>query len=211
MITYQIKITLFVPCNEIEDDVPSKALTEKEETITKVVSHPELIKDLDAQNGAMYLDKGSTSGVSSSNNANYLPKVKVEDDETMVNDVAEIKFNDHENQLGDRDVETLRKSRRLPKPSMKALEAVVDKYEKETRCKRRRGAETLRKSSKPSKPSTKALEDVADKYEEETRSKSRRGVETLRKSRRLPKPSTKALEAVVDKYEEETSCKRRRV
>ncbi|CAJ2662102.1 unnamed protein product [Trifolium pratense] len=211
MITYNIKITLFVPCNEIEDDVPSEALTEKEETITKVVSHPELIKDLDAQNGAMYLDKGSTSGVSSSNTANYLPKVKVEGDETMVNDVAEIKFDDHENQLGDRDVETLRKSRRLSKPSMKALEAVVDKYEEETRSKSRRGVETPRKSRRPAKPSMKTLEDVVDKYEKETSRKRRQDVETLRKSRRLPKPSMKALEAVVDKYEEEASCKRRRV
>ncbi|CAJ2662107.1 unnamed protein product [Trifolium pratense] len=190
---------------------PSKALTEKEETITKVVSHPKLIKDLDAQNGAMYLDKGSTSGVSSSNTANYLPKVKVEDDETMVNDVAEIKFDDHENQLGDRDVETLRKSRRLTKPSMKALEAVVDKYEEETRSKSRRGVETPRKSRRPAKPSMKTLEDVVDKYEKETSRKRRQDVETLRKSRRLPKPSMKALEAVVDKYEEEASCKRRRV
>jgi hypothetical protein len=37
----------------------------------------------------------------------------------MMNDVAEIKFDDHENQFSNRDVETLRKSGRPPKSSMK--------------------------------------------------------------------------------------------
>jgi hypothetical protein len=46
-------------------------------------------------------------------------------------------FDYHENQFSNRDVETLRKSRRPPKPSTKALEVVVDKYEEETCCERR--------------------------------------------------------------------------
>jgi dephospho-CoA kinase len=68
----------------------------------------------------------------------------------------------------------LRKSRRPPKPSTKALEAVADKYgEEETSCKRRRDEETLRKSRRSPKPSTKALEAVVDKYEEEASHKRR--------------------------------------
>jgi hypothetical protein len=192
--------------------------------LTEVVSHPELLKDLASQNCS---NESNTSGVSS-NTANYLPKdvsikgtnfeinlpiaiEKVEGDETIVNDVAAINSDDHENQLRIRDVESLRKSRRPPKPSTKALEAVVDKYEEETNCKRRTNVETLRKSRRPSKSSTTTLEVVVDKYEgEETTCERRLDIETLRKSRRPPKPSTKALEAVVDKYEEEeTSCKRR--
>ncbi|KAK2395007.1 arginine-glutamic acid dipeptide repeat protein [Trifolium repens] len=192
--------------------------------LAEVVSHPELLKDLASQNGS---NESNSSGVSS-DTANSLPKdvslkgttfeinlpiviEKVEGDETIVNDVAEIKLEDHENQLSNRDVKSLRKSRRPSKPSTKALEVVVDKYEEETNCRRRRDVETLRKSRRPAKPSMKALEAVVDKCEEEgTSCERRRDVETLRKSRRPPKPSTKALEAVVDKYEEEeTSCKRR--
>ncbi|WJX23587.1 hypothetical protein P8452_12786 [Trifolium repens] len=163
--------------------------------LTEVVSHPELLKDLASQN--------------CSNESNTK---KVEGDETIVNDVAEINSDDHENQLSNRDVESLRKSRRPPKPSPKVLEVVVDKYEEETNCKRRTNVETLRKSRRPSKSSTTTLEVVVDKYEgEETTCERRLDIETLRKSRRPPKPSTKALEAVADKYgEEETSCKRRR-
>ncbi|XP_045791882.1 uncharacterized protein LOC123886622 [Trifolium pratense] len=178
-----------------EDDLSNLTANSMKDLLAKVVTHPELIKDLASQNGsnesnyvgAMYLDKGSTT----------------------VNDFAEIKFDDHENQFSDRHVETLRKSRRLPKPSTKALEAVVDKYKEKTSCKGRRDVETLKKSRRPEKPSMKALEAAVDKYKEETSCKSRRGVETLRKSRRSPKPSTKALEALVDKYEKEKSCKRR--
>ncbi|KAK2448728.1 arginine-glutamic acid dipeptide repeat protein [Trifolium repens] len=193
--------------------------------LAEVVSHPELLKDLASQNGS---NESNTSGVSS-NTANYLPKdvslkgttfeinlpiaiEKVEGDETIVKDVAEIKFEDRENQPGNRDVESLRKSRRPPKPSTKALETIVDKYEEETRCKRRQDVETWRKSRRPTKPLMKVPEVVVDKYEEgETSCERMRDVETLRKSRRPPKPSTKAIEAVVDKYEEgETSCKRMR-
>jgi hypothetical protein len=193
--------------------------------LAEVVSHPELLKDVASQNGS---NESNTSGVSS-DTANYLPKdvslkgttfeinlpidiEKVGGDETIVKDVAEIKFEDRENQLGKRDVESLRKSRRPPKPSTKALETIVDKYEEETRCKRMRDVETWRKSRRPTKPSMKVLEAVVDKYEEgETSCERRRDAETLRKSRRPPKPSMKALEAVVDKYEEgETSCKRMR-
>jgi hypothetical protein len=69
----------------------------------------------------------------------------------------------------------LRKSRRPPKPSRKAIEAVVDKYEEgETSCKRMRDVETLRKSRRSPKPTTKALEAVVDKYEEEASCKRRR-------------------------------------
>jgi hypothetical protein len=193
--------------------------------LAEVVSHPELLKDLASQNGS---NESNTSGVSS-NTANYLPKdvslkgttfeinlpiaiEKVEGDETIVKDVAEIKFEDRENQPGNRDVESLRKSRRPPKPSTKALETIVDKYEEETRCKRRQDVETWRKSRIPTKPLMKVPEVVVDKYEEgETSCERMRDVETLRKSRRSPKPTTKALEAVVDKYEEEASCKRRQV
>jgi hypothetical protein len=67
----------------------------------------------------------------------------------------------------------LKKSRRPPKPSRKALETVVEKYEEEeTSCKRRRDVETLRKSRRSPKPSTKVLEAVVDKYEEEESCKS---------------------------------------
>jgi hypothetical protein len=69
----------------------------------------------------------------------------------------------------------LRKSRRPPKPSTKALEAVVDKYEEEeTSCKRRQDVESLRKSRRSPKPSTKTVEAVVDKYEEEASRKRRR-------------------------------------
>jgi hypothetical protein len=61
-------------------------------------------------------------------------------------------FDYHENQFSNRDVETLRKSRRPPKPSIKALEVVVDKYEEETCCERGGDAETLRKCRRASKP-----------------------------------------------------------
>ncbi|CAJ2662109.1 unnamed protein product [Trifolium pratense] len=177
-----------------EDDLSNVTADSVKDLLAKVVSHPELIKDLASQNG--------------SNESNYVGAMYLDKGSTMVNDLAEIKFDDHENQFSHRDVETLRNSRRLPKPSTKALEAVVDKYEKETRCKRRRDVETSKKSRRPPKPSTEALEAVVDKYEEETSCKSRRGAETLRRSRRPPKPSMKALENVVDK---EASCKRRRV
>jgi hypothetical protein len=46
----------------------------------------------------------------------------------MMNDVGEIKFDEHESQFSNRDAETLRKSIKPPKPSTKTLEAVVNKY-----------------------------------------------------------------------------------
>jgi hypothetical protein len=113
--------------------------------------------------GVRYLDKGSTSGASA--NFEKTPSIEVspkettidlnlavalenvEGDETVVNEVpAEVKFDEpnvvpvptSEDQVRNQAVETPRKSRRPPKPTKRALEAVVDKYEEETSNKRRR-------------------------------------------------------------------------
>ena len=132
--------------------------------LDEVAAYPLLIKDPASKNDSDskdskgkqmkgYLDKESTSGAS----ANFektpidlnLPVAleKVEGDETMVNEVpAEVKFDDpndvtvptSEDHVRSQVVETLRKSRRPPKPTKRALEAVVDKYEEETSNKRRR-------------------------------------------------------------------------
>lgn len=111
-----------------------------------------------------YLDKGSGSTSGASVNFEKTPSVevspkettidlnlavtfeKVDGDETMVNEVPdEVKFDEpnavtvptSEGHIGNQAVETPRKSRRPPKPTKRALEAVVDKYEEETSKKRR--------------------------------------------------------------------------